>query len=347
MRRGFAAVATLAAGALGGIVFDILGLPASWISGALVSTLVLAVAGAPIVVPEFVRFVAFVILGTSMGTALTPDMLSRAANWPISMACLALSVSATMLGGVLFLTRVAKWDLASAFYASAPGAFSTVIAMAGETAADMRKVAFAQALRLFLLVAALPNVLNALGSTGQSPPHALPMADPSSLAAVGLLLLVGCAVGLLAERVRIPGGLIIGALAGSAAMHLTDLSEAQLPAYLLVPAFVVLGASVGTRFVGTTLATIRSFMAVSLGAFLVALSLSACFAALAAALTDDDFGKILTAFAPGALETMSALGFAMGFDPAFMSAHHLFRFASLSVALPVAARLLFGTGTRT
>lgn len=337
-RSAAAAAVTLGAGALGGLAFAALGLPAAWISGALVVTIVLAVSGVRIAVPEWIRVLAFIVLGTSMGTVLTPETFARAATWPVSMACLAASVFGTMTGGMVFLTRVAGWNRETAFWASAPGAFATVIAMAADGRADLRQVAFAQALRLFLLVAALPNVLGALGLTGGGvppPPHLSAVAD------IGILLAVCAATGLLASWLKVPGGLILGALAGSAALHAGGLSNAVLPAEFLIPAFVVLGASVGVRFVGTTLATVRAFFLASLGAFLVAVAISAGFAVLAAHLTGEDLGKLVTAFAPGALEAMTALGFALGYDPAFMSAHHLVRFAGLSVALPLAARLLF------
>lgn len=338
IRAAFGAAATLAAGAAGGAVFAALGLPAAWISGALVFTIVLAVAGVPVAVPEWVRFLSYTVLGTSMGTVLTPDMLAQAGSWPVSMACLAASVVGTMAGGMLFLTRVGGWAPETAFYASAPGAFSAVIVMAEERGVDLRQVAFAQTLRLFLLVAALPNVLAASGLAGGGLP---PQPHVSALADVAILFAVSAACGLAASALKLPGGLILGALAGSAALHMGGWSDALVPRSLLLPAFVGLGAGVGARFLGTSLASIRSYFWVSLGAFLVAIAVATVFATLAAALTGDDFGKLLTAFSPGALEAMTALGFAMGYDPAFMSAHHLFRFAGLSVALPVAAHLLF------
>lgn len=338
VRAALMAAVTLGAGGLGGGVFALIGLPAAWISGALVVTIALAVAGVRIAVPAWANFLALIVLGASMGTALTPETFARAAAWPVSMACLGASVLGTLAGGTLFLSRVAGWSRESAFWASAPGAFGTVIAMAADTTADLRQVAFAQTLRLFLLVAALPNVLAALGLTAggvPAPPHV------SALPDVLVLLAVSGATGLLAARLRVPGGLILGALAGSAALHAAGLSDAVLPSELLIPAFVVLGASVGVRFIGTSLATVRSYFFASLGAFGVAITISAAFAILAAHLTGEDLGKLVAAFSPGALEAMTALGFALGYDPAFMSAHHLFRFAGLSVVLPVAARLMF------
>lgn len=331
-------LSTLAAGALGGLAFQALNFPAPWMSGALIGATALVLCKRPAMMPEPLRFLCFLILGSSMGTALSPDMLAQAATWPVSMTFLALSIAGVMCGVTLFLMKVAKWNLATAFYASAPGALSAVIAMAATSEADMRRVAFAQALRIFLLVALLTQILGNAGA-GRGPVMAAPPA--SSLADIAILLLTSLAGGLIAAKLRIPGGLLVGALAGSAVLHAAGFSDARLPDMLLVPAFIVLGSSVGIRFQGTTWATLRDCLLASLGAFLVAMAVSVACALAAAWLTGDDPGKLVTAFAPGALETMTVLGFALGYDPAFMSAHHIFRFAGISVALPLLAHLMF------
>ncbi|TCT05947.1 AbrB family transcriptional regulator [Aquabacter spiritensis] len=328
---------TLGVATLGGIAFFLLALPAPWMSGALLATTALALSGAPVRVPEALRFVCFLILGCSMGTALTPGMLGQAATWPVSMACLALSLVGVMAGVTVFLMRVAGWSRETAFYASAPGALAAVLSLASASGADMRRVAFAQGVRLFLLVALLTQLLGTGGTRGPAfaPPPASPLLD------IGLLLAASLAGGLLFARLRVPGGILVGALAASGALHASGLSDAQIPDALMVPSFLVLGAGVGVRFRGTTRATLRDCLFASLGAFVVAMAVSVACALLAAWLTGEDAGKLITAFAPGALETMTVLGFALGYDPAFMSAHHIFRFAGLSVVLPLVAHLLF------
>lgn len=332
---------TLACASAGGLAFFILGLPAPWMSGALVAVTVQVLAGAPAKLPEPLRFACFLVLGASMGTALTPDMIRQAATWPVSMALLGLSVVGVMGAVTLFLRKVAGWSLATAYYASAPGALSAVLAMAAASDADMRRVAFAQAVRLFLLVALLTQVLGRAGGGAAMAVPADPLSAPLDVA---LLLLASLGGGLLAARARIPGGILIGALAASGLLHALGWSEARVPDGLMVPAFVVLGAGVGIRFRGTTLATLKDCLLASLGAFVVAMAVSLACAVAAAALTGEDLGKMITAFAPGALETMTVLGFALGYDPAFMSAHHIFRFAGLSVLLPLMAHLLFQAG---
>lgn len=332
------AALTLAAGTAGGFACLMLGIPAPWISGALIAVTALALGGAPVRMPDPIRFCAFVVLGCSMGTAISPEMLVQAATWPVSMACLAASVVAVVVAVTAFLCRIARWPFETAFYASIPGALSAVMAMAATSGADMRKVALGQSLRLFVLVAALPHLIGASG-VGHGA-IAVP-AHETQWGEVAVMLVVSLLAGMAAARAKVPGGLLVGALAGSAVLHGSGLVTAQLPQVLLVPSFIVLGAGVGVRFQGTSLGDLRASAVASLGAILVALSISAAFAGLAAWLTGDEIGKMVMAFAPGALETMSVLGFALGFDPAFMSAHHIFRFAGLSIAMPLAAHLLF------
>jgi len=57
-------------------------------------------------------------------------------------------------------------------------------------------------------------------------------------------------------------------------------------------------------------------------------------------LTDMPFGQVWLGLSPGALEGMGALGIALGFDTAFIAAHHVSRLLILTFAIPVVAMLL-------
>ncbi len=45
-------------------------------------------------------------------------------------------------------------------------------------------------------------------------------------------------------------------------------------------------------------------------------------------------------FAPGGLEAMTTMAFALGLDPLFVGAHHLARFLPISLTLPFAASVV-------
>ena len=59
-----------------------------------------------------------------------------------------------------------------------------------------------------------------------------------------------------------------------------------------------------------------------------------------AQLVDMPFGQIWLGLSPGALEGMGALGIALGYDTAFIAAHHVIRLLMLSFAIPAVVMLI-------
>ncbi len=332
-------VLTLAAGTLGGAVFAYFNLPAAWLAGALVAVTVLALAGLPVYVPDLLRKIIFVVLGISLGAAVTPETVAGIRNWPITLALLALSLPATMSAVMLYLHYVSKWNYRETLYASAPGALSAVLAMASDAKVDVRMVAFVQTVRVFLLIAALPGLLLSAGLSAST--GAIPLTAGVHVATPGdtlIMALTGIASALLAERLRIPGGLLIGPMLVNGFLHGAGYVQGNIPTFLLFASFVVLGAFTGTRFASTTPAMIRRLLVDSVGAFLVALAVCAVFAVFAAWLSGENVAKTIVAFAPGGLEAMTILAFMIGLDPAFVGVHHLARFVLIALLLPFVSR---------
>ncbi len=133
-------LATLALAFGGGGLFAWLAMPAGWLSGALVATALAALLGAPVGVEKNTRLGVYMILGTSMGSAITPETLRGITTWPVTMGVLAASVPVMMAAVIVYLEKVAGWDRRSAFFAAAPGALSTVLVMAESSGADTRRV---------------------------------------------------------------------------------------------------------------------------------------------------------------------------------------------------------------
>lgn len=336
-----ATLLTLAAGALGGAVFAYFDLPAAWLAGALVAVSALALSGVPVYLPDLLRKITFVVLGISLGAAVTPETVAGIRTWPITLGLLALSLPVTMGAIMLYLHYVSKWNYRETLYASAPGALSAVLAMASDAKADVRMVAFVQTVRVFLLIAALPGLLLAAGlsaSVSAIPPtagvHIATLQDTAIMTVTGILS------ALLAERLRVPAGLLIGPMVVNGFLHGAGYVQGNIPSFLLLSSFVVLGAFTGTRFAGTTVAMIRRLLIDSIGAFVVAMAVCGVFALLAAWLSGENVAKTIVAFAPGGLEAMTILAFMIGLDPAFVGAHHLARFILIALCLPFIGRWL-------
>ena len=324
---------TLALGALGGFLLSLAGFPAAWLAGSMAAVALAALMGFKVGLPERLRELAFIVLGISMGSAVTPDSLHRMAAWPLSLFFLVLCVAVTAFLGALLLERRHGWGRATARFSAIPGALSYILALALKSPAEVPRVAMAQSLRLVVLVAVMPLLVQL---AGEADPNAV-LARPSGGTPLGILVLVALAVtaGFAFKRLGVPAGLLMGALLASAVLHGSGLLEARLPGSLLLPGFVVMGGVIGSRFAGTRPADLYRLLRPGLESVGVGLVVSAAFAFLAARLLALPFGQIWLAYAPGGVEAMTVMAFALHVDPAFVGAHHFFRLLALSVAIPL------------
>jgi uncharacterized protein len=328
-----AALTVVAAGA-GGAFAAFMSLPAGWLTGAMLVTAALVIGGVPLVMSDWVRRVIFVLLGLSMGAAFTPESIATMFKWPASLVGLFVALFGIIVACVIFLNRWAGWDRATAFFASIPGAMSYVLAASLRSSADTRLVVIAQMLRLLVLMALLPIAVRA------SMPVELPSPPPPGHALLGpgiglaLQLACGFALGFACEKLKMPAGLMIGAMFAGAGLHLTGTVSGTMPLPILIPSQVLLGAFIGLRFSGTDIRLLRDAALPSIGSFVVAIAVTAVVAFAVSWGLALPMGQVLVAFAPGGLEAMTILAFVLGVDPAYVGVHQLARFLGLSLFLP-------------
>ncbi len=330
---------TFAIGALGGTLFHAAGLPASWLAGAMIFVAAAALARVPVELPNRMRDGFFVILGLSMGGGVGPDVVDRIAQWPVTMALLAVTLVLVTGATYVFLYRFAHWDRESAFLGAIPGALSFVMAIAAERRADQARIAASQTVRLVILVAVLPLVITSTASHGSQ--SAVPAVFPGWVEG-GILLIACVAASFLAVRLRVPGGWLTGAFFMSSAINVTGVMPVALPQWILVPCYIGLGCFIGSRFTSTTFGMFLGMLKASLGAIVVGLFVSLAMAWFASVLVGLPFGQLLLAYAPGGLEVMTLLSFMLNLDPAFVAAHQLARYISMVLLLPFITGLLLG-----
>jgi hypothetical protein len=326
---------TLVIGAIGGAALGLAKFPAGWLSGAIISVAIAALARRPVRVPLFLGQCANIVLGISLGASVTPESVARMGTWPASLAILALAMACGSAVVVFYLHKVHDWDVLSALFASSPGGLSQALALAAETGADLRSVAMVQAMRVLVLSAGLPLCFAAFGITGTRPVLNPAVATVASMEELALLVVAAIAGGLIAYRLRFPGGLLVGAMAASGVLHATGLVKVNLPLPAAIVAFIVMGSIIGARFAGTDIWLLRRLTLVGLGALAVGTAVASVFAVAAALLLSLPVGDVVMAFAPGALEAMTTLAFALNLDPAYVGTHHIARLIFVSLVVPV------------
>src|ERR1700750_2671968 len=167
------ALETLAIGTAGGLLFLWAHLPGGLISGAMATTGIAAICGRQLAVPPIITQAVLVVLGISLGSVVSRQLIAHVSAYPITIGLLALSTFCATFGSSLYLQRVHGWDRTSAFLAGSPGALSQITILAVARRADLPAIAVVQTLRVIILTAALPMVLALTGVSSATTPAML------------------------------------------------------------------------------------------------------------------------------------------------------------------------------
>jgi membrane AbrB-like protein len=325
---------TLAISALGGALATLAAVPAAILVGPAFFVSLAGLAGVRLEIPPLLRDLAFIVLGVGIGAAFDTEAGAAVLRWPMAITALGVSLWVSMQLCQRALVARFGFDPGSAVLAAIPGHLSFVMSIAASEDRDMARIGVVQSIRLLALTLIVPLAALVLGF-----PFGAVVAmggAPMTLPVLGLLCVIGAALGLVLKRLRLPAPLLLGGMAASGASHVTGVVPGSVPQLLLIPAFLVLGGLIGTRFTGITWAQFRDAFGAGAAVTLIASSIAAMAALPVAWLLDMPLGTVLAAFAPGGVETMIALGAALGFDPSFVAACHVMRLVILTFLIPLA-----------
>jgi hypothetical protein len=229
-------------------------------------------------------------------------------------------------------------------FASLPGALSIVILLASTSGADMRRVTISQCVRLFFLIAALPAVIVFI-----SPPPVVTSSTATVASLQEIMILVGtsAAAGLLFAWLKVPAGLILGAALVSAALGLSGVVHGGAPDSILIPANIILGVMIGLRFKGISLPELRTALGDGFAGFVIAMIIAMVGAVVTSMVADLPLALTLLAFAPGGLEAMTIMAFALNLDPAYVAAHQIARYIGLVLLMPAVTGFVLQRGVTT
>jgi membrane AbrB-like protein len=323
---------TLALGTVGGLIFLWLHLPGGLISGAMFATGAAAIAGRQLALPAFLTQGVLVVLGISIGSVVSRQLVGHVSAYPITIGLLALSTFCATFGSSYYLQRVHGWDRTSAFLAGSPGALSQITMLAVERGADLPAIAVVQTMRVIILTAALPMIL---ALTGVAPANAagvtLPVASPIHLVA---LLAASVSMALIFRILKFPASWMFGAMIASSILHGTGLVDGGVPPWVRSVALVGIGALIGSRFARMKPRVLAGHIHAALGSFAVAITVTGIFVGIIALTTSVRVSDVIVAFAPGAMDAMLALALTLHIDPIFVGAHHISRFVYVTIATP-------------
>lgn len=326
------ALGTLAVGAAGAALFWLIGFPAAVLTGPAAAVSVATILGMPTMIPPLLRDGVFLLIGITIGSTVTPEVIDTAMAWPLSLFVLGTTLLVALMLGKTVLMRAFGFDRMTALMSAAPGHLSYVLSISADIAADVRQVALVQSVRVLLLTLLVPVLVSFWGVAGTSR-----LVDHGTIAPLALAMTfpVAIAAGLLFKRLQVPAPLLIGAMLVSSVGHGTSVTPGAIPSWLTVAAFVCMGSLIGTRFRGFGKRELASALSAGVVLTLMVCAVAAVGAIVAARITGLPPAALLLAFAPGGVEIMAALAVETGLEPAFVAGHHVFRLLVLGMLIPM------------
>ena len=343
--RGLAPWAALAAATgAAGWALGAVGLPSSYLFGALLLGLAVAILWPErLEVPTRAFAAAQAVTGVTLGAYLQSSALSTVGrSWlPVLLA----SAATLMLsiGAGVVLARVTATDTRTAALGMVAGGASGIVGMADDLGGDDRLVAFMQYARVLIVVLVTP-LLVPLAFAGH---HAGGAASVESGPVFGhpldwvVTIALGVVGAFAGRRVRLPAAALLGPMILSGVVTLGSIGGGfAVPPVLRETAFAVIGLRIGLRF---TVATVRLVGRLLLPVTLSILGLLvACFG-LAVALELTTPASLLDAYlatTPGGLYAVLAVAFGAGANTTFIIAVQGLRVLVMVLLAPVMVRWL-------
>ncbi|MEZ5860940.1 MAG: AbrB family transcriptional regulator, partial [Geminicoccaceae bacterium] len=321
----------LAIGFAGGLLFSWLGWPLPWMMGPMIATTLAALTRLPVAVPVTLRDPMMAIIGVLLGSGFTPELVANLWTWLPTLLVLPIYVALVAVSSMTYLRLVTRFDPRTTFFAGMPGGFGEMVLLGDRAGGDARRIALVHTVRVLLIVLTVPLLVRAFGI---ELPSALPAAARAGwLEVAGLLLAAGIG-GWLGTMLRLPAPTLLGGMVVSAIGHLTGLLEGAPPVLFVAIAQLVIGCSIGARFVGFRLHDVLATMIAGIGLTLVMFAASFVVAALVHLATGTEPLLLLLALVPGGVAEMSVIALALGVDPAFVATHHIVRIAIVVMTAP-------------
>lgn len=331
-------------GGLGGWLFVQARLPLPWMLGSMVFCTMAALLRLPVTAPSVIRPPMTMVIGVMLGAGFKPDIVAQLPNWLPTLAGLILFMIACAFSCVVYFRRLGGFDPVTAFFAGMPGGLIEMITVGEEKGGDARIIALIHSARILLVVMTLPFIVQWLGGVSLGGTRvAGPSLSQTPLFSELTLLACGLAGIVAGHWLRLPAKYLLGPMLVSALVHLFGLSDSVPPFEIVNAAQLVLGVTIGCRFVGTPPRLILRILGLSVGSTAILLSLTLAFAWLVATVSVHGRIPLTLAYSPGGLAEMSLIALALQTEVAFVAAHHIIRvFLVMVLAGP-----LFGLINRT
>lgn len=314
--------------------------PAALLLGPLVVGIMFGVAGARTRLPMPLRSGSQALIGCivaiALGAAAGPALVAHLPLFLItSVATLALSLT---LGGTF--TRLGWFSSATAVWGLAPGGSASMVTLAEMHGADPRVTAMMQYLRILFAASSAILVAHFLPGMAPASPTGTVWFPPVTALGLGQTVMLAALGIITAKLTRFrPAVFLVPGVVGAALISGGWIAP-EMPPWLAVPAYTVIGLNIGLSFTPETLrACARQLPRIVFAVLTLVILCAATGAALGWAFHLDPLTAYL-ATTPGGLDAVLIVAAQAHVDVSLVIAAQMFRLLIVLIAGPFAAGLV-------
>jgi len=322
------------------LLLERIGMPASRMFGPLLAGALFTSCGARLRLTPNLFLVSQGLIGCMIAKMLPSWFYTTVtANWPVyAIGVLSVIVVSTGLGW--WLTRLGVLPGSTALWGLSPGASTAMILMADAYGGDAELVAFMQYLRV-VIVALIAAAVGRIW--GAAPGHAhiaIELFPAFSWISLGETLALAVIGPVLAQRLQIrAGAFLIPLFAGVFLAH-RDLLHIELPPWLLMLAYAIVGWRIGFRFTLPLLRNVARAIPRLLGCTLALVLICGVMSLGLVLATGVDPLSAYLAMSPGGADTVAIIAASSHVDIPFVMAMQMLRLIAVLLIAPRVAKVL-------
>ena len=203
-------------------------------------------------------------------------------------------------------TKIFKIWKKTSIFSAAPGALGPLLILAEDQKSDLSHVATSHLIRLIIIITVFPFIVNSFYG-GESIEYSKNVVESQKLIHLFILIISSIIIIFIFTKLNVPAALLSGTLVASGFLQITDTASYTMPNNIIDYCLLILGASVGCRFVNKTFTEIgrnalHSFVATF---FLVFFGVLAAY--LASLVIDKNFFTLLLSYCPGGIYEVAVI----------------------------------------
>lgn len=327
-------------GFCGAILFIFLNLPLPWLLGAIfTSSIAMRFENLPIQSPKIFSTPARIIIGLTIGSAFTPQILEQLHIYFFSILLIIPYTILVALAGTYYYYKFLSFDKKTAFFSSMPGGVIEMVILGEQMGANTAKITLVQSSRLLFIVLTLPFIIQYIFHIDISGNKLITTSIINiSYLDMFLLFIIGISGAFIAQKLKISAAYLIGPMVFSIVFYAFGIVHSKMPDELIKFIQVALGTIIGFTFKGVEFKIIIKTLLGTFGHFIILVLISGFFIVLASILFNFPIVSILLAFSPGGQAEINLIAILIMANIPYITIHHIVRLFIVMNIAPILAK---------